>query len=62
MTATTLTERHIEDVFEQFHEQLVEPGLRLLGRQQTLQGTRLKVDLVFEDRARCKVILQQFSF
>jgi Endonuclease NucS len=58
MIATTLTERQIEDVFEQFHEQLVEPGLRPLGRQQTLQGTRLKADLVFEDRARRKVVLE----
>ena len=58
MTATTLNERHIEDVFEQFHEQLVEPGLRLLGRQQTLEGTRLKVDLLFEDRARRKVVIE----
>src|SRR5882724_8843997 len=58
MTATTLTERQIEDVFERFHEQLVEPGLRPLGRQQTLPGTRLKVDLLFEDRARCNVVLE----
>jgi hypothetical protein len=58
MTATTLTERQIEDVFEQFHEDLVEPGLRPLGRQQTLPGTRLKVDLLFEDRARCQVVLE----
>jgi hypothetical protein len=58
MIATTLTERQIEDVFEQFHEQLVEPGLRPLGRPQTLQGTRLKADLVFEDRARRKVVLE----
>src|SRR5262245_5237492 len=58
MTATTLNERQIEDVFEQFHEQLVEPGLRLLGRQQTLEATRLKVDLLFEDRARRKVVIE----
>jgi hypothetical protein len=58
MTATTLSERQIEDVFEEFHEQLVEPGLRPLGRQQTLEATRLRVDLLFEDRARRKVVLE----
>ena len=58
MTATTLNERPIEDVVEQFHEQLVEPGLRLLGRQQTLEGTRLKVDLLVEDRARRKMVIK----
>ena len=58
MTATTLTERQIEDVFERFHEQLVEPGLRPLGRQQVLGTTRLRVDLLFEDRAKRKVVLE----
>src|SRR5262245_14553439 len=33
-------------------------GHRLLGRQQTLEGTRLKVDLLFEDQARRKMVIE----
>lgn len=58
MTTTLLSERQIEDVFEKFHQHLVEPGLRLLGRQKTLPSTRLRVDLLFEDKSKRKVVLE----
>ena len=58
MTPATLSERQIEGVFEKFHEDLIEPGLRLLGRQKTLPSTRLRVDLLFEDQSKRKVVLE----
>jgi len=58
MTNAPIIERQIEDVFEQYHELLIEPGLRLLGRQQRVPGSRLRVDLLFEGKGRRKVVVE----
>ena len=44
-----LSERQIEDVFEIFHEQLLEEGLELISRQHILDN-RLRIDLLFKDK------------
>ena len=52
-----LTEKEIEDVFEVFHEQLLEPNLTLIDRQHILEN-KLRVDLLFKDKAGKNVVLE----
>lgn len=52
-----LTEKQIEEVFELFHEELLEPGLLLIGRQYVLEN-KLRVDLMFQDRNKKNLVLE----
>ncbi len=52
-----ISERQIEDVFEMFHEELLEPGLQLVSRQHIFNnGTR--ADLIFEDQQGRKLVVE----
>lgn len=53
----TLTEKQIEDVFEIFHEQLLEPNLTLLERQHIFDN-RLRADLLFKDNNGTTVVVE----
>lgn len=53
----TLTEKQIEDVFERFHEQLLESGLTLLDRQHIFDN-RLRADLLFRDKNGTTVLVE----
>ncbi|MRT92392.1 endonuclease NucS domain-containing protein [Ancylomarina sp. 16SWW S1-10-2] len=52
-----LLEKQIEDVFEIFHERLIEPGLSLLGRQYIFKNGR-RADLFFEDKNKRKMVVE----
>jgi hypothetical protein len=52
-----LFEKQIEDVFEVFYEQLLEPNLSLIARQHILEN-RLRVDLLFKDKNGKTVVLE----
>jgi hypothetical protein len=52
-----LTEKQIEEVFEVFHEELVEKGLVLLGRQHILEN-KLRIDLLFRDKNQKNLVLE----
>lgn len=52
-----LLEKQIEDVFEIFHAQLIEPGLKLLSRQFIFNNGR-RADLIFEDKNKRKVVVE----
>ena len=52
-----LTEKQIEDVFEIFHEQLLEPGLALVDRQHVFDN-RLRADLLFKDKNGITVLVE----
>lgn len=52
-----ITEKQIEDVFEIFHEKLVEPKLKLVARQFIFQNGR-RADLIFEDKDNRKMIIE----
>lgn len=54
---SNLSERQIEDVFEIFHEQLLEKGLELISRQHILDN-RLRVDLLFIDKNGKNVVVE----
>jgi len=53
-----ITEKQIEDVFEIFHDQLIEPGLELLDRQKTIKEYGVRFDLLFRDKSGKKLILE----
>ena len=44
-----LTEKQIEDVFEQYYEYLIEKGLAFKARQYKLENN-LRIDLLFQDK------------
>tara|TARA_B100000949_G_scaffold174878_1_gene155624 strand:+ start:3454 stop:4539 length:1086 start_codon:yes stop_codon:yes gene_type:complete len=52
-----LSEKEIEDVFEVFHEQLIETGLELISRQHILEN-RLRIDLLFKDKKGKNVAIE----
>ena len=52
-----LTEKQIEDVFELFHEQLIEQGLTLIKRQHIFDN-RLRADLLFKDKNGTTVLVE----
>ena len=52
-----LSEKQIEDVFEIFHEQLLEPDLELISRQHILEN-RLRIDLLFKDKSGKNVAIE----
>ncbi len=52
-----LTEKQIEDVFEVFHEQLLEPNLTLIKRQHILENKN-RLDLLFTDKTGKNVVLE----
>lgn len=52
-----LLEKQIEDVFEIFHDKLIEPQLTLLGRQFIFENGR-RADLIFEDKAKRKMVVE----
>jgi len=54
---TQLSEKQIEDVFEVFHEQLLEPNLTLIDRQHILDN-KLRIDLLFKDKNGKNVVLE----
>jgi hypothetical protein len=54
----SLTEKQIEDVFSVFYRQLIPQELELIGRQQTLPGVGLRVDLLFQNKSGQKVVLE----
>jgi hypothetical protein len=52
-----LTEKQIEDVFEIFHEELIEKGLTLIERQHIFDN-RLRADLLFKDKNGINVVIE----
>ncbi|HNX77658.1 MAG TPA: hypothetical protein PLM07_18790 [Candidatus Rifleibacterium sp.] len=52
-----LTEKQIEDVFSEYYEALIEPGLVFLKRQHIFEN-RLRADLLFKDCRGKTVILE----
>ena len=57
MSKMNLSERQIEDVFENFHSELIEENLKLLKRQYIFDN-RLRADLLFEDKNGITVIVE----
>jgi len=53
-----LSEKQIEDVFEIFHEQLLEPNLELIERQKTIKEYGVRFDLLFRDKNGKNLILE----
>lgn len=53
-----LTEKQIEDVFELFFEQLIEPELKLIERQKTVKQFGVRFDLLFKDKHDKYLILE----
>ena len=53
-----ISEKQIENVFEIFHEQLLEPGLELIDRQKTIKKYGVRFDLLFRDKNGKKLILE----
>ncbi|WP_026914901.1 endonuclease NucS domain-containing protein [Christiangramia portivictoriae] len=52
-----LSERQIEDVFENYHSELIEPDLELISRQHIFSNGR-RADLIFRDRSNRKLIVE----
>ncbi len=52
-----LLEKHIEDVFEQFYSDLIEPNLILKGQQVILEN-KLRIDLLFTDTNNKNVVVE----
>lgn len=53
-----ITEKQIEDVFEIFHSQLIEPNLELLDRQKTIKEYGVRFDLLFKDKNGKNLIVE----
>ena len=53
--STKMLEVHFENILAKYPD-LIEPGLRLLGRQETLRGKR--VDLLFEDANNGRLVVE----
>lgn len=54
---TDISERQIEDVFEIYHEDLLEPGLQLISRQHIFNNGR-RADLIFLDQEQRKLVVE----
>jgi len=52
-----LTEKQIEDVFEQYYEYLIEKGLAFKARQFKLENN-LRIDLLFQDKNEKNVVVE----
>lgn len=55
--AIHISEKQLEDVFEIYHEILLEPGLELLSRQHIFKNGR-RADLIFVDKNQRKVVIE----